>query len=90
MKTLNPVVVKQAIAKQRIIPFYKFFAVGGKPIDDLGGALMLHWIFSVIALVVVPTNTDTRIFVAGIYSYGYQLVNRESNHSVSLIISCFP
>jgi hypothetical protein len=70
--------VKQAIALQRIIPFYHFFASGGKPIDNLGGSLMLHWIFSVIALAVVPINTDARQFAVGIYSYGYQVVNRAS------------
>ncbi|KAL9044242.1 MAG: hypothetical protein Q9214_002607 [Letrouitia sp. 1 TL-2023] len=69
---------KQAIAWQKLIPFYNFFGSGGKAIDGLGGALVLHWIFSVIALAVAPTRTDTRLFASGIYSYGYQLVNCES------------
>ena len=69
--------MKQAIAWQKIIPFYNFFGSGGKAIDALGGALVLHWIFSVIALVVAPTKTDARLFASGIYSYGYQLVNCE-------------
>lgn len=71
------IIVKQAIAWQKIIPFYYFFGSGGNAIDGLGGALVLHWIFSVIALGVAPTRTDTRLFASGIYSYGYQLVNCE-------------
>ena len=42
--------VKQEIAKQRILPFSKFWAMNsryGTPV----GALILHWIFTVLVIV---------------------------------------
>jgi len=66
--------VKQAIAWQRIIPFYNFFGRQDKQFDSPGGALFLHWIFTVIPLVSLSPTADTHTFASGFYSYGYQLV----------------
>lgn len=66
--------VKQAIAWQRIIPFYRFFGQQNTSFDSPGGALLLHWIFTVIPLASLNTRSDTREFYSGIYSYGYQIM----------------
>lgn len=66
--------VKQAIAWQRIIPFYRFFGRQNQGFDSPGGALLLHWIFTVIFLASLNTRSDTREFFLGIYSYGYQVM----------------
>jgi hypothetical protein len=72
-------VVKQAIAWQRIIPFYGFFGHQDKQFDSPGGALFLHWIFTTIALLSFSPKLDSRNFVSGIYLYGYQLIMGQSH-----------
>jgi amino acid transporter len=70
--------VKQAIAWQRIFPFSNFFGRQDKQFDSPGGALFLHWIFTVIALLSFSPKLDSRIFASGIYLYGYQLIMGET------------
>ena len=65
-------VVKQAIAWQRIIPFYEFFGDQDKQFDSPGGALFLHWMFTSSPLLSFSPKLDSRNFVSGIYLYGYQ------------------
>lgn len=84
--TLNQIAVKQAIAFQRIIPFYKFFSYQNEHLQSPGGALFLHWIFSIIPLAAFGTNADARQFAAGIYSYGYQVVNSRSTSVQSVFV----
>ena len=67
-------VVKQAIAWQRIIPFYTFFGRQDKQFDSPGGALLLHWIFTIIPLLSFSPKRDSRNFASGIYLYGYQFI----------------
>ncbi|KAI9709140.1 MAG: hypothetical protein M1820_003587 [Bogoriella megaspora] len=66
--------IKQAIAWQRIIPFYRFFGYQDPHLESPGGALFLHWLVTVIELLAVNLNTDQRPFFTGIFSYGYQLM----------------
>jgi hypothetical protein len=64
----NIIVVKQAIAVQRILPFWKFFS---KDIDTPKGALALHWISSVILIFICPTTADGYNFAVGLFTYGH-------------------
>lgn len=66
--------VKQAIAWQRIIPFYNFFGRQDPQFDSPGGGLVLHWIFTVLSLVIFNSKSDARSFYSGIYSYGYAVI----------------
>ncbi|KAF2234857.1 hypothetical protein EV356DRAFT_532407 [Viridothelium virens] len=66
--------VKQAIAWQGIIPFYRFFGKTDRNLDSPGGALLLHWVFTVIPLLAVNLANDQRPFFTGIYGYGYQVM----------------
>jgi hypothetical protein len=70
--------VKQAIAWQRIIPFYKFFGRQDAQFDSPGGALVLHWFFTCLPHFLVPINNVSTSFNAGLFTYGYQIEMRES------------
>lgn len=69
--------VKQAIAWQRIIPFYRFFGRQDRQFDSPGGALMLHWIISVPHFVTHDYFGPAQSFISGWFTYGYQLEMRE-------------
>ncbi|KAF2795499.1 hypothetical protein K505DRAFT_336004 [Melanomma pulvis-pyrius CBS 109.77] len=60
--------VKQAIARQRIIPFWQFFE---KDLDAPKGALVLHWISTVVFISTCPTTSDGYIFTTGLFTYGH-------------------
>jgi hypothetical protein len=65
--------VKQAIAWQRIIPFYKFFGKQDRQFDSPGGALFLHWIFTVVRQTMLSRNSKGGLFYQYIYTYDYQI-----------------
>lgn len=66
--------VKQAIALQRIIPFFRFFGKTDKQFDTPGGALVLHWVISIISIVVVPKGSVGYSFNFGLFGYGRLIV----------------
>ncbi|KAF2719260.1 hypothetical protein K431DRAFT_314229 [Polychaeton citri CBS 116435] len=59
--------VKQAIARQRILPFWQFFQ-GDKHTPK--GGLFLHFFINVIWIASLPMNTDGYSFVIGISTWG--------------------
>ncbi|KAH7350518.1 amino acid permease-domain-containing protein [Rhexocercosporidium sp. MPI-PUGE-AT-0058] len=63
--------VKQAIAVQRILPFYKFFQ---KDVDTPKGALMLHWVSSSIPILICPATADGYSFAVGLFTYEHIIV----------------
>ncbi|KAL6252611.1 hypothetical protein RBB50_000330 [Rhinocladiella similis] len=63
--------VKQAIAVQRIIPFYKFFQ---KDINTPKGALVLHWLSSTLLIICCPVSADGYTFAVGLFTYGHIIV----------------
>jgi len=63
--------VKQAIAAQQIIPFYKFFKTEDTNFLSPRGALILHWTFSVILICVTPNTSDGYSFIVGLFTYGH-------------------
>jgi hypothetical protein len=63
--------VKQAIAVQRILPFYKFFQ---KDINTPKGALVLHWVSSVLLILICPTSADGYSFAVGLFTYAHIIV----------------
>jgi len=82
MAFANNAEVKQAIAVQRVLPFYKFFQ---KDIDTPKGALMLHWVSSVILIFICPTTADGYSFAVGLFTYGHIIVTSKSDLRVMLI-----
>ena len=66
--------VKQAIAWQRFIPFYKFFGRQDPQFDSPGGALVLHWLFTVLWICLDNSSSDSYAFIIGIFEYGYELM----------------
>jgi hypothetical protein len=66
--------VKQAIAWQRFIPFPDFFGRQDRQFDSPGGALLLHWIFSVVEICITKSTTDAYSFMIGIFAYGYEIL----------------
>ena len=66
--------VKQCIARQRIIPFYKFFGDDDKNFGTPRGALVLHWVFTVILIAATPKSADGYSFVIGLFTYGHLIV----------------
>lgn len=77
LQNVNSRPVKQAIAWQRIIPFYKFFGRQDRQFDSPGGALVLHWIVTVPQLASHNYRGPARSFSSGLFTYGYQLEMRE-------------
>ena len=70
-----PYTVKQAIASQRFIPFWKFLQ---KDINSPKGALVLHWLTTVITISVIPNNADGYNFIVGLFTYGHLMVTSTS------------
>ncbi|KAF2191180.1 hypothetical protein K469DRAFT_696908 [Zopfia rhizophila CBS 207.26] len=64
--------VKQAIAVQQILPFYRFLQMD---IDTPKGALLLHWVSSVILISVCPTSADGYTFAIGLFTYGHIIIS---------------
>ncbi|CAO2656259.1 Nn.00g050620.m01.CDS01 [Neocucurbitaria sp. VM-36] len=64
--------VKQSIAIQRILPFWHYLQKDDKTPK---GALVLHWITSVIFIAAAPTSSDGYSFAIGLYTYGHVLVS---------------
>ncbi|KIW06544.1 uncharacterized protein PV09_02974 [Verruconis gallopava] len=64
--------VKQAIARQGIIPFSSFFAEG--PNVPQGG-LILQWICSTIFIIFTPTSGDGYSFIIGLQTYSHVLLS---------------
>ncbi|CAZ86234.1 unnamed protein product [Tuber melanosporum] len=65
--------VKQEIAKQRILPFSAFWA-STSPYGTPVGALILHWIFTVIVIVAVPNygaQDEAYNLVSVLFTYGH-------------------
>ncbi|KAF2230726.1 hypothetical protein EV356DRAFT_579747 [Viridothelium virens] len=58
--------VKQAIAVQRILPFWSFLE---KDSENPRGALVLHWLVTTIFILACPTSADGYNFVIGINEY---------------------
>jgi hypothetical protein len=66
--------VKQQIARQCLIPFFKFFGKEDKQFETPMGALLLHWIFAAIWIINTPNTSDGYGFVIGIFIYGQLIV----------------
>lgn len=66
--------VKQCIARQRIIPFWKFFGDDDKQFGTPAGALVLHWISTFVLIVAMPNTTDGYSFIIGIFTYGHLII----------------
>jgi amino acid transporter len=66
--------VKQSIARQRIIPWHKFFAQDDVHFGTPGGALILHWASSFILILAMPNTADGYGFVIGLFTYGHLLI----------------
>ncbi|CUS13314.1 unnamed protein product [Tuber aestivum] len=65
--------VKQEIAKQRILPFSEFWA-STSPYGTPVGALILHWIFTVIVIVATPNYSrkdEAYNLVSVLFTYGH-------------------
>ncbi|KAF2474440.1 uncharacterized protein BDR25DRAFT_122014 [Lindgomyces ingoldianus] len=65
--------VKQTIALQRILPFWRFFQ---KDLPQKGnetpfGGLVLHWISSVVFIAICPVSADGYSFTIGLFTYGH-------------------
>ena len=65
-------VVKQPIAVQRVLPFWRYLQADQ---DTPKGALFLHWITSIIFVATAPSSSDGHSFAVGIYTYGHILFN---------------
>jgi hypothetical protein len=66
--------VKQAIARQRLLPFWAFFE------QDKGspkGGLFLHWLFTSIMILGAPVGPEGYGFIVGLYTYGQIVVISE-------------
>jgi amino acid transporter len=63
--------VKQSIAIQSILPFSKYLQRDDKTPK---GALVLHWITSIIFIAAAPTSSDGYSFAIGLYTYGHILI----------------
>ncbi|KAF2129907.1 hypothetical protein P153DRAFT_315302 [Dothidotthia symphoricarpi CBS 119687] len=64
--------VKQSIAIQRILPFWKYLQ---RDEDTPKGALFLHWLTSVIFIAAAPTHSDGYAFAIGLFTYGHILAS---------------
>lgn len=66
--------VKQCIARQRLIPFHKFFAADDVHFGTPGGALVLHWICTFILILAMPNTTDGYGFIIDFFTYGHLII----------------
>ena len=83
---LMTMAVKQAIAVQRILPFYKFFQ---KDINTPKGALALHWVSSAILILTCPTTADGYTFAVGLFTYGHIIVGSKRKSRLVLCMWCW-
>jgi amino acid transporter len=60
-------VVKQSIAVQRILPFWRYLE---KDKRTPKGAIVLHWISNIIFIAAAPVSSDGYSFTIGLYVYG--------------------
>lgn len=67
--------VKQAIAIQRIIPFYRFLQKDDQQFNTPVGGIVLHWVFSLIIIVCTPNNADGYGFMISLFTYGHILTS---------------
>lgn len=66
--------VKQQIARQCILPFYKFFSKDDKQFMTPAGALILHWVFAAAWVIATPNSSDGYGFIIGIFIYGQLII----------------
>ena len=69
--------MKQTIAVQRILPFWRYLV---RDDETPKGALVLHWISSVIMIAALPVTSDGYSFTIGLFTYGHILASRKQNH----------
>lgn len=69
--------VKQQIARQCFIPFFRFFGRNDKHFDTPLGALILHWIVAAIWILATPNTTSGYNFIIGLFIYGQLVVGGE-------------
>ena len=82
--------MKQAIAIQRVIPFYRFFAADDRQFGTPRGALILHWVFTVIIILITPDTTDGYAFVVGLFTYGHILIGGKQHRRNGSITNISP
>ncbi|OKL57878.1 hypothetical protein UA08_06716 [Talaromyces atroroseus] len=66
--------VKQQIARQCFMPFYKYFASADKHFGTPLGALILHWVVTVIWIGATPNTTGGYGFIIGAFIYGQLII----------------
>lgn len=68
--------MKQAIARQRLIPFYQYLEKDplGAPNGSPKGGLALHWVATAIMILATPAASDGYAFVVGLYTWGQTIV----------------
>lgn len=72
---INPDIVKQAIAAQKVIPFYRFILKNDRQFGTPAGALVLHCIFTTVMIIVtVVVHPDGYNLVLAIFTYGHTIV----------------
>lgn len=70
-------IVKQAIAAQKIIPFYRYILKNDKQFETPAGALILHGIFTTVMIIVTvaaSSSPDAYNLVLAIYTYGHVII----------------
>jgi amino acid transporter len=67
-------IVKQQIARQCFLPFYKFFARSDRHFGTPLGALILHWVATTIWVSATPNTSGGYGFVIGIFIYGQLII----------------
>lgn len=68
-------IVKQAIAAQKIIPFYRSILRNDRQFGTPAGALVLHCIFTTLMIVVtIVVHPDGYNLVLAIFTYGHTIV----------------
>ncbi|OAL51370.1 hypothetical protein IQ07DRAFT_643463 [Pyrenochaeta sp. DS3sAY3a] len=64
--------VKQSIAIQRILPFWRRLS---RDENTPKGALFLHWITSMIYIAAAPVHSDGYSFAIGLHTYGHVIAS---------------
>jgi hypothetical protein len=68
-------IVKQAIAAQKIIPFYRFILKNDRQFGTPAGALVLHCIFTTLMIIItIVVHPDGYNLVLAIFTYGHTIV----------------
>ena len=70
--------VMQAIMLYHSIPFATFFAADSHS-SSPGGALLLHWVGSIVAIVAIPNTTGGYSFLIGNFEYCQLFVGAAMN-----------